>query len=155
MELLKINAKFDFNKALDGSRNITVQGIPNTPERKELIEKAILTIQKNPKDAFQNGYIGMKNYAHFGDQYVCCDYGMGPRHGSVVFRIGRTNGRHTKSTLGENEVYFLECVRDFESCEYDDKEINLAQLFDKVTKIAGEWDECVHHLQNFEPETHV
>jgi len=155
MELLELDTKFDFNKALDGSRNVSVKGIPNTQERKELIEKAILRIQENPETAFDSYYIGMKNYAHFWDQYVKCEYGMGPRHGSVVFQIGRTNGRHTKSTLGENEIYFLECVRDFESVKIDDKKINLNQLFNRVTKLANQWDEYVYHLKDFEVGSHI
>lgn len=155
MELLEMKTKFDFNKALDGSRNISVIGIPNTTNRKNLIEKAILRIQEDPENAFSDEYIGMKNYAHFGDQEVCCEYGMRPRHGSVVFQIGRANGRHTKSTLGENEIFFLECVRDFGFVEIDDKKINLNQLFNKIVKLAGEWDEYVHALKDFEVESHI
>lgn len=38
----------------------------------------------------QNRYIGVKNYAHFGDQRADCSYGSSPRHGTIVFAIRLT-----------------------------------------------------------------
>src|SRR5882724_8198923 len=35
-------------------------------------------------------YIGVKNYASFGDQRSDCPYNLGPKHGDIVFSIGLT-----------------------------------------------------------------
>lgn len=155
MELLKLNTKFDLNKALDGNRNVFVQGLPNTDNRRKLIERAITKIQEYPETAFSEKYIGFKNYAGFGDQEVVCEYGYGPRHGSVVYRIGRRNWNRNKSTLGENEIYLLECVRDFGYVEdMDGEKINFCKLLDRLEKIVGQYDEVVKYLNDFEPDTH-
>lgn len=38
-------------------------------------------------------YLGVKNYDGFGDQGSDCEYGYGPRHGSIVFSIGLRRDR--------------------------------------------------------------
>jgi hypothetical protein len=43
---------------------------------------------------------------------------MGPKHGTVVFSIMRTDRRGGE--LGPDHVYLLECVRDFGSLETTD-----------------------------------
>jgi len=69
---------------------IRVSGIPSR-EREYLIEEAIALIQKDPENAMKSEYLGIKNYAAFGDQREDHSYGMGPRHGCIVFSIGREN----------------------------------------------------------------
>lgn len=94
-------------KALE---NLNIEGAP----RADAIADAIENIQKHPTGALMTNYIGVKNYAGFGDQREDHEYGMGPRHGSIVFRIERTRmAREKRIALGEDEIYLLECYRDF------------------------------------------
>jgi len=111
--------QIDIEKCERAMRHIYVRGLCNTARREGLIEKAIGLIQEDPQGALQSEYIGMKNYAGFGDQEISCGYGYGPRHGSVVFSIGRA--REQRPALGEDHIYFLECVRDFEGIELGDE----------------------------------
>ena len=92
---------------------ISVSGLCNSEVRETAIEEAISEIQSDGKLALSQRYIGVKNYAHFGDQGVNCEYGLGPRHGHIVFRIGRHRSSRQK-VLGDDEIYFLEACRDFE-----------------------------------------
>lgn len=93
--------------------NISVKGIPSTRGRMEMIEEAIALIQKNPETALAEQYLGMKNYAGFGDQRSDHQYCYGPKHGTIVFSIGRADP-NSKSTLGDAEIDFLLKCRDFE-----------------------------------------
>lgn len=51
----------------------------------------------------QERYVGVKNYSGFGDQREDHGYGMGPRHGNIVFSIGLTRDAR-KRALTSNEV---------------------------------------------------
>lgn len=57
-------------------------------------------------EPFSELYIGVKNYASFGDQREDHKYGYGPRHGDIVFRIGRR----------KQEIVFTQ--EDREACIY-------------------------------------
>jgi hypothetical protein len=109
-------SKLDLARCLRALKNIRVEGSPTSSERKTAISDAIILIQEKGKAALISEYIGVKNYAHFGDQREDHRYGCCPRHGSIVFRIGRV-GRIDSSQefaeLGADEIYLLECVRDF------------------------------------------
>lgn len=104
--------KIDIDRCLDGMRSIYVQGDPK-PERKYLIEEAIKLIQSKGSSALSKEYLGIKNYASFGDQRHDTIYGMAPSHGSIVFSIGRI--KDVVNPTHVNEIYLLECVRDFGS----------------------------------------
>jgi hypothetical protein len=55
-------------------------------------------------------YFGTKNYAKWGGQRCDCEYGMGPRHGSICFSIGlREEARKRDLTNAEKEacIYYL------------------------------------------------
>lgn len=80
--------------------------------RPALIEEAIRRIQADPATAMSYEYLGIKNYAGFGDQREDHNYGMGPKHGTIVFEIGRTDAAR-KQLLGSDAVYLLEAYRDF------------------------------------------
>ena len=150
---------FDMERCINASKNIYVQGHPDSSERKAQIEEAIARIQKDGKTAFESTYIGMKQYAGFGDQGVECKYGMGPTHGSVVFSIGR-NDRHI--ILGVDEIYYLECVRDWKPF-YTEPERNSYQKvrwsFDKTlreyVKIKTYYENLENKFKDFNPETNV
>lgn len=99
--------KIDVDRVERAMQDLDVRGDP----RPRLIEEAIQKISEDGSAAMIDGYLGIKNYAHFGDQRADCKYGYGPKHGNIVFRIGRV--RHRDVELGADHVYLLECVRDF------------------------------------------
>jgi len=101
----------DINRCLEAMKDIQISGSPIGSGRQKMIEEAIKQIIEYPSKALIGEYLGMKNYAGFGDQREDHRYGMGPRHGSIVFSIGRVRGN--EKTLGADHVYLLECVRDF------------------------------------------
>ena len=105
--LTRSDVSIDVNRCLHAMRSINVEGAPR-PKR---IEEAISLIQ-NDGGCLRKMYIGVKNYASFGDQNCDCKYGYGPSHGAIVFRIERVRDNH-EACLGVDEIYLLECVRDF------------------------------------------
>mgnify|MGYP001588256470 FL=1 len=98
--------KVDLEKLL--SANIEVIGKCNTPCREAAIEEAIGIVQ-DQKDYLDTMYIGVKNYAHFGDQREDHSYGMCPRHGSIVFEIRK---KDRTLPFKENDIYYLYVSRD-------------------------------------------
>ena len=122
-------------------RNLFVEGIPNSEKRNGVIEDAISCIQQDPQGAFLQGYLGVKNYSSFGDQRCDCDYGYGPKHGHIRFSVGRTvEARNDDVVLGPDEIYLLECVRDFgfisykESMKSREKTVNLCEALDLIAE---------------------
>lgn len=112
--------KLDISRARQAALDLHVEGVANTPMRRALIEEAIAAIQRNPT-FLMDGYLGIKIYAGFGEQREDHSYGMGPRHGTIVFRIGRTQAAHAaKAPLGPEHIYLLEAVRDFKGWQYED-----------------------------------
>lgn len=103
--------KIDINRCSLAMRDIYVRGLCSSPIREGALASAIRMIQENPTGALKKGYVGVKNYASFGDQREDHEYNFGPRHGSIVFSIGRTHPQESV-TLGADHVYLLECVRD-------------------------------------------
>lgn len=99
----------DVDRCRRGMESITVGGAV-TPGRLYLIEEAIARIQSDPDKALGVEYLGIKNYASFGDQREDHTYGSGPRHGSIVFSIRR---REREVAPNVDAIYLLECVRDF------------------------------------------
>ena len=99
----------DLSKLYRGLEQISVEGACNTPIRREALEDAIAAIQSTPTTALKKEYIGVKNYAHFGDQRCDCENGYGPNHGYIVFRIRRVSDK----PLDEDAIYLLEAARDF------------------------------------------
>ena len=132
-----MKSKIDTARCYRGMRSIYVNGDPS-PNRKYLIELAIKELQTKGKDSFSTSYFGIKNYASFGDQRADCTYGMVPSHGSIVFSIGRI--REVNDPIIRDEIYLLECVRDFGSVSipnhpknstssyYKDPELNLIDV---------------------------
>lgn len=107
----------DLDRVRSAMKNVSVSGLPGTPERLRAIAHAICSIQEDGSKALVNEYIGVKNYAHFGDQRSDHPYGYGPSHGWIVFSIGRQArgaSRESGIVLGADEIYALECLRDFQ-----------------------------------------
>lgn len=75
--------------------------------RTKLIEDAIRLIAASP-EALSEHYLGVKNYASFGDQREDHKYFMGPRHGDIVFSVKRKTPE-TSLTDAEREagIYYL------------------------------------------------
>lgn len=74
-------------------------------------------------------YFGVKNYDGFGDQRTDCEYGMGPRHGSIVCSIGLTRalrdrirtGPHLEDAEIEDALYLLSALPEIEKALADRK----------------------------------
>lgn len=114
--------KFDLEKFKKA--HVYVYGKVNTKERLEAIEDAIKILQEKP-EYFNENYIGIKNYAHFGDQRHDARNGLGPKHGVIVFRISSAS-RNKDTTLHiEESIYALLAARD-----YGDKGSLIARLCD-------------------------
>jgi ligand-binding sensor protein len=146
-------------------RNLSIEGAPSTDQRDKVIEDAISLIQQNPHSALRGEYLGVKNYSGFGDQRSDHPYGYGPKHGHIVFSVGRTvEARDDTVVLGPNEIYLLECVRDFgfiiykESVKSRVKQLNLCEalnLVDKHQKIASTVETAIKdRLADITIETH-
>lgn len=52
----------------------------------------------------KKGYLGAKNYEGFGDQRSDHPYFYGPRHGSIVFRIGLTSEAIAAEALAPEQI---------------------------------------------------
>lgn len=111
-----VDIGIDIQRCIRAMENISVEGVCNNRTRESLVEEAISKIVTNPENPFSKEFLGLKNYAHFSDQRCDCSYGCGPRHGSIVFSIGRQRlkvGAPVPVAFGDDEIYLLECVRDF------------------------------------------
>lgn len=109
----------DLARCRRGMAQLRVEGFP----RPALIEEAIAAIQKAPTNALMVQYFGIKNYAGFGDQREDHEYGYGPRHGSIVFRIERTDeALRTRKALDADAIYYLEAYRDFGTTGWVERE---------------------------------
>lgn len=125
----------DLERVRRGASRLCVRGIP----RGSLISAAIAAIQRDPYRAMASEYLGIKNYAHFGDQREDHQYGFCPAHGCIVFSIGRRNPR-TQDPLGADEIYMLEAVRDAGTIEStkppqhlrDQKKLNLCEALEEA-----------------------
>lgn len=103
--------KINWDRFDRGSKQIQVEGcVGGRRERLQVIEDAIVAIQKDGATALSSRYMGVKNYAAFGDQREDHEYGYGPAHGAIVFRVGRRNKNDT--VLDSDAVYMLEVLRD-------------------------------------------
>lgn len=102
----------DIERLKRGYNQVRVEGCVNGgAEREKCIEDAIAAIKSNPETALKREFIGLKNYAQFYDQRCDCQYGYGPRHGSICFRIERVD--RGEAFVDEDAIYFLECERDW------------------------------------------
>jgi hypothetical protein len=146
---IKTPMKIDIARCTKAMQFLAISGVP----RPELIEKAIALIQKNPDDALRSGYLGIKNYAHFGDQRCDCPYGMGPKHGDIVFSIGRTRNclRHDALAVSDDEIYYLQCYRDFGSISEKtnniyDRVLTLCDVLMELKTITERRDVLMKHI---------
>ena len=149
----------DIKRCIKAMENINVEGVCNNKTRESLIEEAISKIVTKPENLFSRGFLGLKNYAQFSDQRCYCDYGMGPRHGSIVFSIGRNRSKHGQGHLvfGDDEIYLLECVRDFPGHMLEGRNggeylQGLCAVIKKLVSLNEEADRLKKVLSGFEVE---
>jgi len=98
---------------------IFVEGRCDTEKRKALVEEAITTIQDSTSIPFEKSYLGVKNYAAFGDQREDHKYGYGPRHGSIIFSIGTKVSARSDSSKIDKESAVRLLLYVLENPEYD------------------------------------
>ncbi len=153
--------KADVAKLVRAIEEIDVEGICNSPQRRKVISDAIAAIQKDGKTAMCKRYKGVKNYAGFGDQREDHDYGMGPAHGYIVFRVGRTGrGRNGEVELGADHIFFLEAARDYPGITFGldkyskPKKIGLSQTIKAMLTAEGNVQKLKEAL-DFEVDTHT
>lgn len=141
-----------------GSKIIQVKGRPNTPGRKLLIDEAIKSLQSDAYgEALANEFLGMKNYASFGDQRCDCKYGYGPTHGNIVFSVARSSDFRNKS-LNKFEttsaIYYLLAERDFEYNKANEQEpyLNLWQVIEQMDEAEAKFQKFKNLIPKDETE---
>jgi hypothetical protein len=77
----------DLDKATKGLEVIAIKGEITSDQRRACISEAISALAAGG-GGLKKGYFGVKIYSGFGDQRCDCSYGMGPRHGNIVFSVG-------------------------------------------------------------------
>jgi len=143
----------NLNELKDGLRQIVVSGCPDKgtskrggDSRAKAIEDAIAGIQNDPDETLLKGYIGIKNYAAFGDQREDHSINMGPRHGTIVFSVCRQRGYVGR--IGVSAIALLEATRDFPAVpdgedQYRRKRyLNLCDVLARREKAENELDWC-------------
>ena len=82
-------------------------------DRRSVIEDAIKEFASNRGAAFAHKYFGTKDCAHWHGQRCDCSYGMGPKHGWIVFSIG-LESEARKRDLSDEELnavlYYLRSI---------------------------------------------
>ena len=87
--------------------------------RASVVNDAIRVLIDGTSD-LQRNYFGTKSYDRWHGQRCDCEYGFGPRHGSIIFYVGlRPEWRNANlsSTQIEACVYFLTCIEAIENAE--------------------------------------
>lgn len=105
-ELMKINEQLNFVSAgLDedllnlGMSVVSFGDVKNNSERRGCVADAINDLATGGK-SLSGKYFGTKDYAHWSNQREDHQYGYGPRHGSIVFRVGLTSDALEKMRSG-------------------------------------------------------
>ena len=130
-EMTKINMDY-FNK---GASEIYVEGVLSGNVREGVVVEAVTQINEDPFNALKNKYLGVKRYAGFGDQECNCEYGMGPKHGNIAFKIGRVDRKSDKE-LSSYAIYALEIFIEF-SLQLSKSGNELVNLFDLVREMSA------------------
>lgn len=79
----------------------------HSPEVASCFANAVDDIRRNAP-RLRRGYFGVKQYDVWTSQRTDCEYGMGPSHGSIWFRIGLVNARGQADLT---DVERVACVR--------------------------------------------
>lgn len=151
----------DLDRCRKGMKQLDIRGVP----RPALIEEAIQRIQADAKTAMRHEYLGIKNYASFGDQREDHRYGFGPKHGAIVFEIGRTSELQRDVPLDADAIYLLECARDFGAVDVENEcatssyervaRLNLCGVIRKLDAINSKRNMLLDAIQRVNVEAHV
>ena len=159
--------RIDIDRCRRAINEIKVSGVPNSGERKKVISDAIKAILDDGETALSNRYMGVKNYSGFGDQREDHEYNRGPKHGAIVFSVGRRYIKHDgrpQAKLGMDHCYLLECVRDFGSMEVNDtrpgrthekRKINLIEVIERIEHAQQVSREGLEAIQSVECDIHT
>ena len=110
-KLRKLNgvavAGFDLSKVSMAESLVRVSGSPDSPERGRAVSRAVKKVACEPIP-MRRQYVGVKQCSGFGDQGCDCEYGMGPRHGHIVFRIESLKRKDEWSEIERDAaIYYL------------------------------------------------
>lgn len=82
------------------------------------------------KDEMKRHYFGLKDYDRWSHQREDHEYGSGPRHGSIVFRIGLTDDARKQDGLTlqqrDDAIYYLRNLERIQKAEGDAKQSKAA-----------------------------
>ena len=88
---------------------IEVRGQVYPGMRQRVVENAIRQLARGG-GVLHHEYFGTKHYSGFVDQRCDCEYGYGPKHGTVVFSVGLSSQFRERTLLSEqieDAVYYL------------------------------------------------
>lgn len=81
-----------------------------SPSRLAVVQSAIDDLA-TATDRLKREFFGLKNYEGFSNQRTDCQYGYGPRHGSIIFRVGLTDAareyRGFTNAERDDAIYYL------------------------------------------------
>lgn len=146
----------DIARCWRGMQQLEIRG----SARPAVIEDAITLIQRNPHGALRQEYLGVKNYAGFGDQRENHSYGFGPKHGHIVFRIGLTDAwLKGDKALDADAVYLLEAYRDVPDLMIDDRQrrdvLSLCDVLRRLRRAEQEVATLRGHLDAAQIDAHL
>lgn len=82
-------ASLDQEKVRSGLSVVSITGRLSSQVRRDAVGDAINALASGG-NVLKKRFIGVKNYSSFGDQRCDCEYGFGPKHGHIVFKVGLT-----------------------------------------------------------------
>jgi hypothetical protein len=105
-----LTIEWDYRTLVDGRWTKVYR---RTPDVRQCFQSAILCMQTG-SDWLVNRYLGVKRYEGWDSQRHDGEYGMGPTHGAIWFRIGLNPPREIPS-----EADRLSCIRYLRAVEKD------------------------------------
>ena len=99
----------DLRRATLAEALLAIEGQCSSESRIHTVHLAIRDLASGAPH-LRRGYYGVKQYAHFGDQEIHGDYGMGPKHGQIVFSVGlkpEARGRDLTAEETDACLYYL------------------------------------------------
>lgn len=97
-------------------------------DRKAAMDKAVEDLALNGAAVLRTRYFGTKNYDRWNGQLVCVEYGMAPRHGHVVFRIGMAESARKRPLTPEETEAALYLLAHLETVQRIDRQNHVADL---------------------------
>jgi|SRR5882757_3928332 len=99
-------------------------------EKSAVREQAIKYLLDGGK-SLKSAYVGTKDYDRWHGQAIECEYGMGPRHGSVIFRIELVREQRQREGLLSAEeidaaIYYLRNLERIQALHQQTKTAQIA-----------------------------